>query len=82
MGNRLSFFFSFKCMVIKYPFHLLISLVVIVSFTLAYILRIIEGPVYYKLFNGSNVVLNDFRNFANCMWNMLITITTGNVSQG
>jgi hypothetical protein len=70
MGNRLTMFFSLRCLVIKYPIEMLGLLTIMASFTLGEMLRIIEGPVFTS-------GLNDYRQLSNCMWNMFVTMTTG-----
>ena len=37
----------------------------------AYLLRIAEGPAYTE-----SMGLNDFRNYLNCVWNVIVTMTT------
>jgi hypothetical protein len=77
MGNHLTFFFSLKCYLIKYPIQFLILLTVTVSFTLAIMIRIVEGPVYEVSTTPGVPNYNDYRDFENCMWNMFVTMTTG-----
>lgn len=81
MGNKLSFFFALKCLIIKYPIQMLGSLTLSYVFTSAMMLKIIEGPVYYlnPTFNGGQNY-NDYRSFVNCMWNMFVTMTTGMIN--
>lgn len=77
MGNRLTMFFSLKCLLIKYPIKILVTLTLLVAFTLAFMIRILEGPVNKLTQIGDAKNYNDYRSFGNCIWNMFVTMTTG-----
>ena len=41
-------------------------------------LKVIEGPVYdvYKFFRDNYM---NFKSYQNCLWNIFVTMTTGNI---
>ena len=45
MGMRLNLFFTLKCVLIKYTSYALVLTTLTVCFGLAYMMKIIEGPV-------------------------------------
>lgn len=77
MGNRLSMYFSLKCMFTKYPFEMISLCTVIISFCLAKMIQVVEGPIYDLLTAPGSTNYNDYRSFGNCIWNMFVTMTTG-----
>lgn len=74
MGNRLTMYFSLKCILLKYPIKILVITTLTVAFTLAFMIKIIEGPMWYVTDEKNNY--NDYRKFYNCIWNMFVTMTT------
>lgn len=74
MGIGLSSFFSFKCLMIRYTMRFLIIITGTVCVGLGYMMKVIEGPVYYLSPTFPN--LNDYRSYSNCFWNMFVTMTT------
>ncbi len=77
MGNHLNMEFSFRCLMIRYPIEMLGLLTFSVSFSLAYMVKILEGPLYYVLNSDGNISYNDYRDIGNAMWNVFVTMTTG-----
>lgn len=73
MGKKLSMFFSFKALLISHTAFTLILCTLVISFALAYMLKIIEGPVTEFEEDGG---VNDYNDFGNCYWNVFITMTT------
>ena len=55
---------------------MLCAFTLLTAVTLALMMKIIEGPVYYAIPIGGNK-LNDYRDLSNCIWNMFVTMTTG-----
>ncbi len=76
MGYNLTFLFSLKCLLLKYPIAILTTLVCITSFALAKMMQIIEAPLY-ELVVKKEQNYNDYRSFGNCLWNLFVTTTTG-----
>jgi hypothetical protein len=62
---------------IRYPIEMLGLLTFSVSFSLAYMVKILEGPLYYVLNSDGNISYNDYRDIGNAMWNVFVTMTTG-----
>lgn len=77
-GGDLSTMFCFKCYFTEHPFRFLLVYTVSVTTLMAYIMRIIEGPVYY-LDATSRLMYNDFRIYENCVWNTFVTMSTGKI---
>lgn len=78
MGYDLSMFFSIRCLIIKYPIQMLSFLSVLTASTLAFMVHIIESPVYaIETKDSTSKYFNDYRDYNNCLWNMLVTMTTG-----
>lgn len=78
IGSQLSRLFAIRCIIIVYPYTFLIISGSIITMTLALMLRIIEGPVY-AVNPQSQTLNNDYRAIQNCIWNILVTMTTGNL---
>ena len=74
MGKQSGYIFSFKCLLISKTLETLILITLLVCLTLSYMLKIIEGPVYSILGNEDNT--NNFSQYINCFWNVLVTMTT------
>ena len=71
IGSELTMMFSVKCLITDESFTLLFFFGIFSIATLTFSLKIVEGPVYTS---GSGV--NDFRSIENCLWNVLVTMTT------
>lgn len=71
IGSELTKMFTVKCLVIDEPFILLMFFGIFSIATLTFALKIVEGPLYTS---ASGV--NDFRKVENCLWNVLVTMTT------
>lgn len=74
MGMRLNFFFALKCVMIKNTSLFLILTTLIFCFGLAYMMKVIEGPVYYLSENKTNY--NNYTDYGNCFWNVFVTMTS------
>ena len=75
MGKELSIFFGIKCYMIHQPFLFIVYILLIYCFGLGYSLKIIEGPLLEnKLKDNKNI--GDYSKFPNCIWNILVTMTT------
>ena len=70
IGRKLSMFFSFRSLLISQTGFILILITIILVLVLAYMLRIIEGPV--GLINKKV----DYSHILDCVWNILVTMTT------
>ena len=70
IGRHLSMFFSFRSLLISQTALVLIVLTTILVIVLAYQLRIIEGQ------SGLINQKIDYSNFLDCVWNILVTMTT------
>jgi potassium intermediate/small conductance calcium-activated channel subfamily N protein 2 len=68
MGMRLNLFFTLKCVLIKYTSYALVLTTLTVCFGLAYMMKIIEGPVL--------PAINSYLDYGNCFWNVFVTMTT------
>ena len=68
MGNKLNIFFSFRALFINRTAIMLGYCSVILCTMLAYMLKILSQP--------NNPISKDFRSFGNCLWYVLITMTT------
>ena len=51
-----------------------IFITLLVCLTLSYMLKLIEGPVYKLSGNTDNT--NNYMQYINCFWNVLVTMTT------
>ena len=71
IGSELTMMFSVKCLITDEPFTLLFFFGVFSIAALTFSLKIVEGPVY-----TSSSGVNDFRTIENCLWNVLVTMTT------
>lgn len=78
IGSKLTRLFAVRCLVVVYPYSFLIITSSIIIFDLAFMLRIIEGPIYVQSAYSQSVA-NDYRPIQNCVWNILVTMTTGNL---
>jgi potassium intermediate/small conductance calcium-activated channel subfamily N protein 2 len=92
IGSRLTRLFVVKCILNNYPFTFLIIVTLVSLFSSSYMLRIAETPAYEKYINEVEiddssssfssleieleVNNNDYRKIINCIWNIMITMTT------
>ena len=74
MGKQSGYIFSFKCLLISKTLQTLIFITLLVCLTLSYMLKVIEGPVYKLSGNTDNT--NNYMQYINCFWNVLVTMTT------
>ena len=85
-GAKLTRLFLIKCLLKKHPFIFLLLATFIPLFTASYMVRITETPAYEKYIinnvdddsSSFEYVLNnnDYRSIINCMWNIMISMTT------
>ena len=75
-GSRLDLIFALKCFMLNKPIICVVVIGGCSSFAFSFMLNIIEGPVYY-INQSSQENLLDYRNFSNCFWNVVVTMTTG-----
>ena len=71
IGSEVNRLFVIKCYVLMNPIKFLIVCTTGFIISTAYLLRIAEGPAYTE-----SMGLNDFRNYLNCVWNVIVTMTT------
>ena len=76
-GSRLDMLFAMKCFLLNKPILCVCVLGGLASFSFSCMLKVIEGPVYL-INQSSQDNLLDYRNIANCFWNVIVTMTTGN----
>ncbi len=76
MGVNLSTSFTIRCLLTSKPFTCILLTWGILSLKYAYMLKVIEGPVYdvHKPFRDNHI---NFKSFENCLWNIFVTMTTG-----
>jgi len=75
MGTKLNFLFAIRCIFYSHPVKFLMILVFIIVLPLSYSLKIFEGPVWYVSESAQNSLIN-YNYFENCIWNVLVTMTT------
>jgi hypothetical protein len=75
IGSKFTRLFAVRCIIVVYPYTFLIISGTIYILTFSFMLRIIEGPIY-SIYTPSQTVLNDYRALQNCVWNILVTMTT------
>lgn len=75
MGHKINTLFSIRCIFYIHPVKMLIVLFLITVVTLAYMVKILEGPVY-KASDQAQINLIDYNIMENCLWNILVTMTT------
>jgi len=68
-GCEASSLFAIKCLVQQRPYAMLISSLMLSVVVFGYQLKIFEGPM--SDYSGMN-----FKNFNNCMWNVVITLSS------
>ena len=71
IGAKLTRSFAIKCIVQENPFFFLISFSCLSILMLSFMLKVVEGPAY-----TDERPSNDFRSIENCLWNILVTMTT------
>ena len=75
IGLKLNRGFSIKCLMQKKSFYILLLFSIIFVILLSFMLKIIEGPVYFVDQSVRDAGI-DFNFIQNCMWCVLITMTT------
>jgi hypothetical protein len=75
-GHKLSRIFAFRCLMEKKPYFFFITTFLTFVMVFAYMLKIIEGPLYYDGVSGDASLHNDYSKLENCIWNVVITMTT------
>lgn len=75
MGQKITTLFSIRCIFFVHPVKMLFVLFFVIIFMLSYMVKILEGPVYYvsKVAQGN---LIDYNMMENCVWNVMVTMTT------
>lgn len=74
-GGDSSILFAVKCLLQVNPFFNIFFFFISTVLILAYLMKIIEGPVFLVDYE-SQANLNDFRSFNNCIWYTFITMVT------
>ena len=72
MGSKLTKLFAVRCIFYSHPVKFLITVIFALLFAFSYMLKILEGPVWKP---NTNSLMN-FNLLENCMWNVLVTMTT------
>jgi hypothetical protein len=75
-GSNLTTMFALRAFYKTYPFYFLMVFAVSVATLSSYVLRIIEGPLWYIMGEAYQSSLNDFRSYENCIWNTFVTMYT------
>ena len=70
MGKQLNLFFSFKALLITHTAFMLGYCSLIICTMLSYMLKILSQPI------AITDKFNNFHNFGNCFWYVLVTMTT------
>ncbi len=76
IGGNLNRLFVVKCLIIKNPFKFLIVISLSIILVGSFMLRIAESPAYEEPTEEGTYNDNDYRKFENCIWNVMITMTT------
>ena len=63
--------FAVKCYILNQPFKFLLTFGSISILLLSFACKVTEGPIYEV-----EMGLNDYRSLINCIWNVLVTMTT------
>jgi hypothetical protein len=74
MGVTLSNSFKIRCILTSKPFICILFSWGTFALIFAYLLKIIEGPVF-----KANLNTIDYFSYQNCLWNVFVTMTTGKV---
>jgi hypothetical protein len=74
-GGNLSRLFVVKCILTTNPFLCLFIFLVPITMMFAYMMKVIEGPVF-TINTESLIDRNDFRYIENCVWYVLVTMAT------
>jgi len=75
MGCDLNILFAVRCIFYSHPVKFLLVLFLVVVIPLSWALKIFEGPVWY-VNEGAREALINYNYFENCIWNVLVTMTT------
>lgn len=75
MGQKINSLFNIRCLFYYHPLKLISYTFVISIIALAYMVKILEGPVF-KVSKRAQDNLIDFNLMENCLWNILVTMTT------
>ena len=76
IGSKISRLFAIKCIIVAYPFQFLAIIGSISVVTLTFMINIVEGPTF-SVSPDSQKNLNDLGSLPNCLWVILVTMTTG-----
>ena len=75
MGLKINTLFSIRCIFYSHPVKMLIVLFLVNIISLSYMIKILEGPVYYISKKAQDNFIN-YNRMENCLWNVLVTMTT------
>lgn len=75
MGSKLTTLFAVRCIFYSHPVKMLIVLMSIVVLSLSFMIKILEGPVWYISAAAQASYIN-YNYYENCVWNVLVTMTT------
>ena len=80
MSAEISYFFALKCFYKSKPFFFMTMCFAITALPMSYMLQIIEGPalqyINSKKDNFSGIEYSPYESYENCLWNVLVIITT------
>lgn len=76
MGLKLDFVFAIKCILCKHQIIFVGSLLLLSILSFSLLMNIYEGPVFQILLQENSSSTNNFENFNNCLWFIIVTTTT------
>jgi len=69
--------FALRCFFLNQPLICFIVIWVTAAFSLGFMLKVVEGPIY-NISENSQENYIDYSNAASCYWNVLIAMSTSN----
>ncbi len=76
MGNKINILFPLKCFLYQHPKKSIIAIIFFIIVVFSFLLVIFEGPAYSFAKLNNPETLNDLSSYGNCVWYLLVTITT------
>lgn len=76
VGSNLKETFAVKSLIKKHPFLMTFLVTALFTIILSYALKIVEGPVFKLKIISNPTYSNDFTNTYNCIWYVMVTMTT------
>lgn len=76
LGQSINLYFAIKCLVSKHPLKVVLINLFICIFSFSWLMHAFEGPVFKIALKESPTSLNNFTNYGNCFWFLIVTTTT------